>query len=291
MLVSMQEMLQEAEKNNFAVASINTPNQISLRAVIQAAEDTGMPVTINHAQTEESVVPIEIAVPLMVEYAKKSSAAISVHVDHGYDFDHCMKAIRLGCTSIMYDCSRFPLEKNIEEVRRFVDIVKPLGIGVEAELGAMPNNMPSAVHGQETSDLSDLTKYFTNPNEVAIFCERAGCDVLTTSFGTVHGMYAGTPNLDIELVKKIKSNAGNVHLGMHGGSGTPFDQIQAAISAGIKKINYFTAIDTAPAPYLLKTIQEAQNPVNFCNLANQAMEIIYERTVEILNVFKNTPQK
>ncbi len=291
MLVSMQEMLQEAEKKNFAVASINTPNQISLRAVIQAAEDTGMPVTINHAQTEESVVPIEIAVPLMLEYAKKSSAAISVHVDHGYDFEHCMKAIRLGCTSIMYDCSRFPLEKNIAEVRRFVDNVKPLGIGVEAELGAMPNNMPSAVHGQETSDLSDLSKYFTDPEEAAIFCERAGCDVLTTSFGTVHGMYAGEPNLDIELVKKIKSKAGNVSLGMHGGSGTPFDQIQAAISAGIKKINYFTAIDTAPAPYLMKTIQESKNPVNFCNLANQAMEIIYERTVEILNVFKNTPQK
>lgn len=291
MLVSMQEMLQEAERKNIAVASINTPNQISLRAVIQAAEDTGMPVTINHAQTEESVVPIEIAVPLMLEYAKKSSAAISVHVDHGYDFDHCMKAVRLGCTSIMYDCSRFPLEKNIEEVRKFVDIVKPLGIGVEAELGAMPNNMPSAVHGQETSDLSDLTKYFTDPKEAAIFCERAGCDVLTTSFGTVHGMYAGEPKLDIELVKKIKSGAGNVHLGMHGGSGTPFDQIQDAISAGIKKINYFTAIDTAAAPYLMKTIQESKNPVNFCNLANQAMEIIYEKTVEILTVFKNASSK
>ncbi|RGU91331.1 class II fructose-bisphosphate aldolase [Clostridium sp. AF15-17LB] len=287
MLVSLQEMLQEAERNNFAIASINTPNQISLRAVIEAAEDTGMPVTINHAQTEESVVPIEVAVPLMLDYARKSTAAISVHVDHGFDFDHCMKAVRLGCTSIMYDCSRFPLEKNIEEVRRFVDIVKPLGIGVEAELGAMPNNMPSDVHGQETSDLSDLSVYFTDPKEAEVFCERSGCDVLTTSFGTVHGVYAGEPNLDIERIKKIKSLAGDVHLGMHGGSGTPFDQIQAAISAGIKKINYFTAIDTAPAPYLMKTIQESKNPVNFCNLANQAMEIIYERTVEVLNAFKN----
>lgn len=287
MLVSLKEMLQEAEKNNFAIASINTPNQISLRAVIQAAEDTGMPVTINHAQTEQSVVPIDIAVPLMLDYAKKSKAAISVHVDHGYDFDHCMKAVRLGCTSIMYDCSRFPLEKNIEEVKRFVDIVRPLGIAVEAELGAMPNNMPSAVHGQETSDLSDLSVYYTDPDEAAMFCERTGVDVLTTSFGTVHGMYAGEPNLDIERIKKIKSGAGEVHLGMHGGSGTPFDQIQSAIDAGIKKINYFTAIDTAPAPYLMKTIQESENPVNFCNLANQAMEIIYEKTVEILTVFKN----
>lgn len=287
MLVSLQEMLQEAEKKNFAIASINTPNQISLRAVIQAAEDTNMPVTINHAQTEEDVVPIEIAVPLMLEYAKKSTAPISVHVDHGYDFDHCMKAVRLGCTSIMHDNSRFNLRENIERTRRFVDIVHPLGIGVEAELGAMPNNMPSEVHGQETSDLSDLSVYFTNPDEAEIFCREAGCDVLTVSFGTVHGMYAGEPNLDIELVKKIRAKAGNVALGMHGGSGTPFNQIQAAIDAGIRKINYFTAIDTAPAPYLAKTISEATNPVNFCHLANQAMEIIYEKTVEILTVFKN----
>lgn len=287
MLVSLQEMLQEADRKKFAVASINTPNQISLRAVIAAAEATNMPVTINHAQTEEDTVSSDIAIPLMLEYAKNSSAPISVHVDHGYDFDHCMKALRLGATSIMYDCSRFSLDKNIEEVRKFCDMVHPLGIGVEAELGAMPNNMPSAVHGQETSDLSDLSIYFTNPDEAEQFCKYAGCDVLTISFGTVHGMYAGEPNLDIELVKRIKERAGGVALGMHGGSGTPFHQIQQAIDAGIRKINYFTAIDTAPAPFLAKTIAEAKNPVNFCNLANQAMDIIYEKTVEILTVFKN----
>jgi fructose-bisphosphate aldolase class II len=226
----------------------------------------------------------------MLEYAKNSKAAISVHVDHGYDFNHVMKAVRLGCTSIMYDCSRFPLEENIKEVRRFIDIVRPLGIGVEAELGAMPNNMPSAVHGQETSDLSDLSVYFTKPDEAEMFCEQTKCDVLTISFGTVHGMYAGEPNLNIDLVKEINQRANGVTLGMHGGSGTPFDQIQSAISAGIKKINYFTAIDTAPAPYLAKTIAEAKNPVNFCLLANQAMEVIYNKTVEILNVFKNNKQ-
>ena len=55
----------------------------------------------------------------------------------------------------------------------------------------------------------------------------------------------------------------------------------------LKKINYFTGIDTAPAPELLKTIQEAKNPVNFYNLANQAMEIMYNKTVEVLTVFKN----
>lgn len=287
MLVNLQEMLQDAQKNNYAIASINTPNQISLRAVIAAAEFTNMPITINHAQTEEDIVPIEIAVPLMLEYAKNSKAAISVHVDHGYDFNHVMKAVRLGCTSIMYDCSRLPLQENIREVRRFIEIVRPLGIAVEAELGAMPNNMPSPGHGQETSDLSDLRAYFTKPDEAEIFCKQTNCDILTISFGTIHGLYNKEPQLDIDLVKKINKVSYGVSLGMHGASGTPYDQIQSAISAGIRKINYFTAIDTAPAPYLAKTISESRNPVNFCILANQAMEIIYNKTVEILNICKN----
>ncbi|MDR0363095.1 MAG: class II fructose-bisphosphate aldolase [Planctomycetota bacterium] len=287
MLVSLQEMLADARKHNYCIASINTPNQISLRAILAAAEKTNMPITINHAQTEENVVPIEIAVPLMLEYGKASKAAVSVHVDHGFEFNHCMKAVRLGCTSIMYDCSRFPMEKNIEEVKRFIDIVHPLGIGVEAELGDMPNNMPSEIHGQETSDLSDLSVYFTKPDEAEEFCERTGVDVLTISFGSVHGMYKDEPNLNVDLVKEIDGRAHGVALGMHGGSGTPFGQVRKAITAGIRKINYFTAIDTAPTPALAKTIMESKNPVNFSILANQAMEIIYEKTVEVLNVFKN----
>lgn len=287
MLVSLREMLKDAEKRNYAIPSINTPNQISLRAVIKAAEDTGVPVTLNHAQNENEHIPIEIAMPLMVEYAKKSKAALGVHVDHGYDVSHCLNAIRLGATSIMYDCSAFPLEENIRRVREFVKLVKPLGIGVEAELGAMPNNMPSEVHGQEKSDLSDLSVYFTHSAEAATFCAQVECDVLTVSFGTVHGMYAGVPHLDLDLVKEIKQKAGAVSLGMHGASGTPFEQIQGAIDAGIKKINYFTAIDTAPAPVLADYIAKATNPVNFYQLADMAMEVIYNKTVEFLNVCKS----
>lgn len=291
MIVPLQEMLKDAEKKHYAIPSINTPNQISLRAVIAASEDTGVPVTLNHAQTENDHIPIEIALPLMLEYAKKSKAALAVHIDHGYDLSHCMKGVRLGATSIMYDCSAQPLEENIRRVRAFVDLVKPLGIGVEAELGAMPNNMPSEVHGQESSDLSDLSVYFTNPDEAQEFCERAGCDVLTVSFGTVHGMYAATPKLHLDLVRKIREKAGFVYLGMHGASGTPFDQVRGAIDAGIRKINYFTAIDTAPAPVLADYIAKAENPVNFYNLADMAMEVIYNKTVEFLNVCKSVAQK
>lgn len=287
MLANLAELLQDAKKNNYAIASINTPNQISLRAVIAAAEEVNIPITINHAQNEDDHIPIEIAVPLMLDYAKKSTVPISVHVDHGLDMKHIMKAVRLGVTSVMYDCSNLPLEENIAEVKRLMDLVGHLGIAIEAEVGTMPNNMPDEVHGQERSDLSDLSVYYTDPKEAQMFCEQTGVDVLTISFGSVHGMYEGEPNLNIPLLEQIRDLTPNTSLGMHGGSGVPYDQIQKAISSGIRKINYFTAIDTAPAPHLAKLINEADGPVNFWKLADEAMEIIYEKTVEVLRVCKN----
>lgn len=285
MLANLAEMLQDAEKKNYAIASINTPNQISLRAVIAAAEEVNIPITINHAQMEQGHIPIEIAVPLMVEYAKKSTVPISVHVDHGLDMNHIMKAVRLGVTSIMYDCSQLPLEQNIAEVKKLIGLVRHLGIAIEAEVGQMPANMPDGTH--KSSDLSDLSLYYTNPKEAQYFCEQTGVDVLTVSIGTVHGVYAGEPKLNIPLLKQIKEVTPNTSLGIHGGSGTPYDQIRAAINGGIKKINFFTAIDTAPAPILAKMIEEADGPVNFYKIADRAMEIIYEKTVEILRVCKN----
>ena len=169
----------------------------------------------------------------------------------------------------------------------FRDLVGHLGISIEAEVGRMPNNMPDdKVHGGR-SDLSDLSVYYTDPQDAQIFCQETGVDVLTISFGTVHGLYDGEPNLDIELLRKIKEVTPGTALGMHGGSGVPYDQIRPAISNGIRKINFFTAIDTAPAPHLAKMIAEADGPLHFYKIADRAMEIIYEKTVEILRVCKN----
>lgn len=279
MLVNMKEMLKDAERNQYAIASINTLNLENLQAVVWAAEDVGVGLTINHAQGSEDVVQLEMIAPYMLEYAAKAKVPIAVHVDHGYDFDFCMRAVRAGFTSIMFDRSHSPLEQNIAETKRFVDMVAPLGISVEAELGEMPNNMPTCVKGQEKSDLSDLSKYFTNPEDAIRFARETGVDALAVSVGTVHGMYESEPNLDMARINKmykgIKEVALDTHLCVHGGSGLDVAMMQEAIRNGIRKFNYFTGMDTAPAPHLLKTIQEAgDHPVNYSNLVNQARDVM-----------------
>ena len=55
----MKQILEEAEKNGYAIGCINTPNVETLRAVIGAAEDVGVPVIIDHAQVHDPLIPIE----------------------------------------------------------------------------------------------------------------------------------------------------------------------------------------------------------------------------------------
>ena len=235
MLVNLKDILKDCEQHKYAVGSFNTPTLETLRAVIRAAETLGTPVILNHAENEEEVIPIEIIAPLMVEYAKNARVPVAVHIDHGETFPYLMKAIRLGFTSIMYDCSSLSLETNICRVKQFVALAHPLGISVEAEIGAMPNNMAGCANGKEKSDLSYMEAYFTNPQEAALFAERTGVDALAISFGTVHGSYEGEPHLDIGRVKQIRSAIpAETALVLHGGSGPGEGQTRRAIDAGIR---------------------------------------------------------
>lgn len=283
MLVNMKEMLQDAERNHYAIASINTPNLETLQAVVSAAEALDAPITINHAQGHEDTVRMETIAPLMAEYARNAKVPVCMHIDHGHDIHFCMRALRQGFTSIMYDRSDLPIDDNIAEIKRFMALVEPLDITVEAELGEMPNNMPTCIPGQEKSDLSDLSIYFTDPDEAIRFCEETHVDALAISVGTVHGMYESEPNLDIERIKKIKAGITGTALCLHGGSGVDPAQLNRAVKAGIRKINYFTGMDTCVAPELLKTLQAADGaPVNYSNIVNQARELMKQNAMRAI---------
>lgn len=288
MLVNMKEMLLDAEKHNYAIGSLNTPNLETLRAVIGAAEELDCPIIINHAQGHEDVIALEKIAPLMKMYAENAKVPVAMHIDHGLDINFCMRAVKAGFTSIMCDRSSYPLKENIALTKSFIDLVKPLGITVEAELGAMPNNMPTCVKGQEQSDLSDLTKYFTRVEEAKEFAEKTGVDVLAISIGTVHGMYKEKSNLDIQRIADIKKEleGTNTYLGMHGCSGTEAKQVTAAIHAGIRKINYFTAMDTGITPVLKQMIDNFEGrPLNYSVMVNVAMEELQKGAKQALNLF------
>ena len=113
------------------------------------------------------------------------------------------------------------------------------GVGVEAELGHV--GVASAGGEGELGDHAGAGMVYTEPGRVAEFVGRSGCDALAVSIGTAHGVYATAPELQIGLLDEI-NRVSPVPLVLHGGSGTPEDQIRAAIRHGIAKINICSEI-------------------------------------------------
>ncbi len=272
MLVNLKEILSDAEKNQYAIPCINTPNVEFVRAVIDAAEELGAPVIIDHAEVHNTLIPIERIGPEMVKYAKAASVPVCVHLDHGTSYNFLMKAIRAGFSSIMYDCSALPMEENIAKVKEFTKIAHDLNITVEGELGVMASALEDT-HGGEDAVLTnaDIRKFFTVPEDAGTFARETGVDALAVCFGTMHGIYAEPPVLDIDRVKEIRAKMPeDVRVVMHGASGVEWDQIKNAINAGCSKVNYYSYMSKATTEFAAELIEKSNKGIAFHELLEQA---------------------
>ena len=253
MLATLNEVMGMAEQKKIAIGSFNTPNLESLRAVTEAAEELNLPVIIQFAQCHESLIPLQMIGPMMVEAARKAAVPVCVHLDHGETLEYLRQALDIGFTGVMYDGSVLPYEENLANTKKVVEMAKRTGASVEAELGSMEKRESGA--GDGTGD-KDTTKIYTDPDQAAVFVRETGIDALACSFGTTHGIYLTEPRLDFEVVRKVREKTSNIPVVMHGGSGVSAEDYHKAVEAGVRKINYFTYMDksggTAVREYLEK---------------------------------------
>ncbi len=237
MLYTMKDLLDIANKENFAIPAPNIQNELTARAVIEAAEKCNSPIIIDIAFP---IHPDIIALgELTRRLAEESSVPIAINLDHGggrwMDLESCLKevmpCIRAGFTSVMVDRSNLPYEENVRQVQFLAKVAHAMGISVEAELGHVGD-------GEKYDNKSDMV--LTDPNEAKRFIEETGIDCLAVSIGTAHGQYKGDPHLDFERLEKIKTATGNFPLVLHGGSGTGDENLRKASRMGINKVNVGT---------------------------------------------------
>ena len=230
MLVNLQTIIAMAEKGNFCIPAFNVYNVETARGVINGAEELGAPVILQfYSRLVTSGVANDVA-PVVMDMAIKSKVPVCFHLDHGAGVCEVIRSLRMGMTGIMIDASSLPLEENIAETKKVVELCSYVGIGVEGELG----HIGKAVDGAENA-----TSEYTDPEEAKKYVEETGVEALAVMVGTAHGRYKKLPVLDIERIKKIKELT-NIPLVLHGGSGVPDDQIKAAIKVGIRKMNFST---------------------------------------------------
>lgn len=246
MLVNLNEVMANAKEKGYAVGAFNVTNLESVTAIIQAAEEVGKGVILNYAEVHSSLLSIETAALLMLDFAKKAAVPVCVHLDHGSSVVSCMKAMRMGFTSVMIDASGSDYEDNIRETTEVVRLAHCIGVTVEAELGHIFASEAGVGEGEieSASSFESLDDMYTNPDTAKDFVDRTGVDALAIAFGTTHGVYRKKPSLDLDRIAQIREKI-NIPFVMHGGSGLCKEEFQTAINNGIRKINYYTYMTLA----------------------------------------------
>ncbi len=237
MLVNLRHMLSSAKEGGYGVGFFNAVNVEMARAIIETAEQLHAPVIVGTAEVLLSATPLDTVASYLLPMAREAAVPVCVHYDHGLTFEKCMEALRLGFTSVMYDCSTASYEENIARVAEMVKIAHAMGATVEGELGHVGDNAGAG-------KLENPSDYYTDPGMAKEFVEKTGVDALAVAVGNAHGDYAFPPKLDFERIKQISTET-NLPLVLHGGSGLSDDDFRRAVGIGISKINIFTDIDKA----------------------------------------------
>ncbi len=284
MLVNLKEVLQIADDGSFAVGAFNTPNLASLRAVLSAAEELGVPVIVSHAEIHEEYCPLQVIGKVMLQCARDADVPVCVHLDHGEHLDYLAQALELGFTSIMYDGSALPYEENAANTRRAVEMARKTGASVEAEIGTLGKR---EMGSHPSEDSGEAPAIYTDPEDAARFVAETGIDALACSFGTVHGLYLTEPKLDMGVLDAVRARV-DVPLVMHGGSGVSAEDYRTVIRKGIRKINYYTYMAKAggeAAADLAVRCRKAGEPVYYHDVALCGMQAMKENVMQAMRVF------
>ena len=267
------DMLDRAQKENFAYPAINVTSSQTLNAALKGFADAGSDGIIQvstggaeylSGQGVKNMVTGSLAFAAFAEeVAKGYDVNIALHTDHcpqdkldGFVrplLDASIERVTKGglpyFQSHMWDGSAVPLEENLQIAEELLDLCQQANIILEVEIGV--------VGGEEDGVAHEINeKLYTTPED-ALATVRAlgqgekGRYLTALTFGNVHGVYKpGNVKLRPEILKAAQDAAiGELGLGpdarpfdlvFHGGSGSSAQEISDAVDYGVVKMNIDT---------------------------------------------------
>jgi fructose-bisphosphate aldolase class II len=298
MLVTNKDLMIPARRSGYGIGAFNVNNLEAVLSVVEAAVEEKSPAIVAVTPSAIKYAGLPYISKIVRTAAELASVPLSLHLDHGEDFETASKCVGAGFTSVMIDGSHLKFEDNISLTKRVVDVAHPKGVSVEAELGRLA--------GVEESTVEEKDAILTDPAVAKDFVERTGVDTLAVAIGTSHGAYKfkAEPKLDFERLKLISKNV-SLPLVLHGASsvpawiiekaakygaelggakGIPEENIQKAISLGIAKINIDTDLRlawTAAVREVLANSPKEFDPRKILGPAKEAMKQVVKGKMKL----------
>jgi fructose-bisphosphate aldolase class II len=224
-LVSGLDVIEECVSRNLVAGAFNTTNLETTMGIVQAVENTGMPIFMQIAPTNVALSGYEYIYDMVARRLADVDVPVALHLDHGRTIDDVQAAVDAGFASIMLDASEEPFEKNASLSAEARELCGP-GRALEVELGSI---------GGKEDDVAPEFAATTDPEQVADFVRATGCDMLAVSVGNAHG-YVPDAAIDFDLLARVQE-ASTVPLCIHGGSGLPAEQLSRVHEFGVIKVN------------------------------------------------------
>ena len=283
MLVTMKEMLADAKKNHYAIPAFDVSNYEMMKAVLETCEEEKSPALLMTLGVDTEGRNLQLLSSMVKGASEYFNIPICLHMDHATDIDFIKYGCDNGYSSVMYDGSVLSFDENAKNTAIVTEYAHKKGITVEAELGHVGNASVGSI--SETGTDTDPGESLTVPEEVSKFVEITDVDALAVAIGTSHGVYQKTPELRIDRLDEITAVCDRP-LVLHGGSGTPDDQMQNAIHHGITKINIYSDVLYALNKGLKDYLNTMTNPSTWPFLVYEdAMKMMKEVVREKLRTF------
>ena len=205
--VSLKKILNDANKNNYAVAGLVVLSWDDALAFTKAADETGIPIILQAGPSCRAHTPVPILGKMFRYLAEQTKTHICCHIDHGYTVRECVEGIDSGFTSVMFDGSKLPLKENIKITSRIVKKAHMDKVSVEGEIGFVGYDKGKSSKG-------------TKPDEAISFAKNSGVDAMAISVGNTHLQTNKIAKINREIIKQIQKSI-SIPLVLHGGSGIP----------------------------------------------------------------------
>jgi ketose-bisphosphate aldolase len=228
-LLNAKQICDVAAAKGFAVPALNNNGgtyDIG-RAIIEACEELQSPLIIQCYEPNLEYRGFDYAGQLIRFLAADATIPMAIALDHGKTPQSILRAVKAGFTHVMIDYAEKPLAENVRGTQQIIDMVRPLGISVEAEIG----------HIIKSSDASTQRAPTVSVAEAKEFTSKVDVDLLAVAAGTTHGIFKEQHGIDFGLISKVRS-AVKPPLVLHGTCGVSMADISKSVKAGMTKINF-----------------------------------------------------
>ena len=272
-LVTLDNALQNALKNNYAVAGLVTLGWEDMKAYVEAAEKENCPVILQAGPSCRQHTPLPILGKMFNYLADNTDIPVVAHLDHGYSLEECKIAINSGFSSVMYDGSRKSLNKNIDETAKICEIAHSAGVSCEGEIGFV-----GYCGGEESAG--------TDPEEASLFAKDTKVDAMAISVGNVHLQENKEGGLDEDRIRSIEALT-DVPLVIHGGSGVPIKQRKyLSRNSKICKFNIGTELRSAFGSALRNAVNADHSRFDRVQILKDTHKPLVDKTRSVLKAFK-----